>query len=461
MDFKKKTKLASILALVLSMSLTHCEFLGLEEDDDDDTALFALLLAAASANGCTGTSPVTLTGDITTNITVRCGLITSTAFVRSGATLTIPAGGQVFGADGSSLFILQGGKLVTQGTAAQPVVFTSAQAVGSRKPGDWGGIVLIGNAQANGGNALQTEGNDKQNYGGAASTNDADSSGSLSYTRIEFAGDTLASGDELNCLSMYTVGSGTNLDHIQCHMGRDDAFEWFGGAVNAKFLVATGTSDDDFDMDLGYHGKLQHLVGYKFDDGSAGNSSSDSRSFEFDGTDGGALPGVPYNLPSSAMVANFTVVGSKGVFTDSQASGAYIMRLRERLTGHIAHGYATGYTTAATAEIRCSDTGTDTTVHSTVFVPTGTTSNNGASCTMNQSATVTATGVQLTAEADEVTGTAPNLIPTGGVTVTGLTALHTQNAAFNDGFFDNTTYAGAIDPAGADWTAGWTTWVNK
>lgn len=464
MDFKKKTKLASILALVLSMSLTHCELLGLEEDGGDDgTALFALLLAASSVNGCTGTSPVSLAGEITSSITVRCGVLNGTVFVRSPAVLTVPAGGQIFGADGSSLFILQGAQLNAVGNAAAPITFTSAQAAGSRKAGDWGGIVMIGNATTNRGNNT-TEGTNPQNYG--TGTNDADSSGNLTYVRIEYAGDTVAPGNELNCLSMYGVGSGTTLNFVQCHKGRDDSFEWFGGSVNGKFLVSTGVSDDDFDMDEGYHGKLQHLLGYKFADGSAGVSANDGRGFEFDGS--ASASGGSFAGKSTAKVANFTLVGSLGVFTDTIGTGENNpnqMLFREGTTGNIAHGYITGFTGASNT-IYCDDDatpadGTNVAIDSTVLTMTGTgfSNNDASNCTDSSTKSVPATGIALTAAADPATGTAPNLVPT--ITVTGQPGLTTRTGFTGDAFFDNTTYSGAIDPTGADWTAGWTNWLTN
>ena len=466
MNFKKKTGLATVLALVMSLSLTHCEFLGLEDDDsgDNDLAL-ALLLGLAASNGCTGTSPVTLSGEITSDLNVRCGILSGTVFVRSGATLTVPAGGQIFGSDGSSLFILPGARLNALGTAAQPVVFTSAQATGNRRAGDWGGIVIIGNASTNRAVA-QTEGTNPQNYGGPASNNDADNSGILNFVRIEYAGDTVAVGNELNCLSMYAVGNGTSLRNVQCHKGRDDSFEWFGGSVDGKFLVSTGVSDDDFDMDEGYHGRLQHLIAYKFPDGSSGVSSNDTRGFEFDGVSSGGLGGA-YGTPSLARVANFTIVGSNSVFTDAQSSGSQMIRVREGTTGHIAHGFITGFGADATSskEIRCDagagdQAGTNVAFYST-FTQAGTTINNTAACTTGgiNTATVPSTGFAITAQANVTTGTAPNLIPTVGVT--GQTALTAVNGVFNDGFFDNTTYAGAIDPGGADWSAGWTNWLTN
>ena len=465
MEFKKKTKLASIFALVICLSLTHCDFLGLGEDDGDDNSLgLALLLALATQNGCTGTSPVTLSGEITSDLTVRCGILSGTVFVRSGATLTIPAGGQIFGADGSSLFILQGAKLNAIGSAAAPVVFTSAQAAGSRKAGDWGGIVLIGNATTNRGSNT-TEGTNPQNYG--TGTDDADSSGNLTYVRIEYAGQTVAPGNELNCLSMYGVGSGTTLNYVQCHKGRDDSFEWFGGSVNGKFLISTGVSDDDFDFDEGYHGKLQHLVGYKFADGSAGVSANDGRGFEFDGS--ASTTGGSFGGKSIAKVANFTLVGSLGVFTDAVGTTPNEpnqMHFREGTTGNVAHGYITGFT-GATNAIHCRDetaprNGTNVAIDSTVFTMTGVTitlNDNGAACTGTGTQTVPNTGIALTTAANPATGTAPNLVPT--ITVTGQPNLATRTGFTGDAFFDNTTYSGAIDPSGADWTAGWTNWLTN
>ena len=173
--------------------------------------------------------------------------------VASGAELRINPGTKIVGDTtqaGSSLWVLRGGRLMAEGTADRPIVFTSQRAPGNRKPGDWGGIVMIGNAWINRNvTSALTEGPSSaaQNYAGG--TNDDDSSGSLKYVRIEFAGYDISGGQgqELNSLSMYAVGRGTKLQYMQVHAGLDDGFEWFGGTVDGQYLVSSAAGDDHFD----------------------------------------------------------------------------------------------------------------------------------------------------------------------------------------------------------------------
>ncbi|VTP98436.1 hypothetical protein [Sphingobacterium daejeonense] len=172
------------------------------------------------------------------------------------------------------------------GTATEPIVFTSDKAAGERNTGDFGGVVLLGNAMINPGTA-RIEGIPKPlnvdvDYGGQ---NDADNSGVLKYVRIEFAGYNLSQDNEINGLTCGGVGNGTTLENIQVSWGRDDAFEFFGGSVNAKYLVAISTDDDDYDFDFGYSGTIQYALSLK--DPQSTNSldrtgKSDSNGIESD-----------------------------------------------------------------------------------------------------------------------------------------------------------------------------------
>jgi hypothetical protein len=228
----------------------------------------------------------TISGSITANKTISgSATLSGTVTVESGATLTVSAGTVILGNRGSSLFVKQGGKLVAEGTAAKPICFSSAQALGSRYPGDWGGIVLIGNGKTTRATAGTTEGTTPVSYG--TGSNDADSSGTLKYVIIEFAGNEVAPGDELNGLSMYAVGSGTTVDYVQVHRGLDDSFEMWGGAVNLTHVVATGGQDDDYDMDEGYNGSITYAVGQKYPTSCGGSPSTDPHGIESDGTNSG------------------------------------------------------------------------------------------------------------------------------------------------------------------------------
>ena len=177
-------------------------------------------------------------------------------YVAEGAELTIEPGTVIKGdkQTKSSLIVERGGRIVAQGTATAPIVFTSGEAAGERRPGDWGGLILCGRAQNNQGE-MQIEGGPRTKHGGQEN---ADNSGVLSYVRIEFAGYPFNTDQEINGLTLGSVGSGTTIDHVQVSYSNDDSFEWFGGSVNCRHLVAYHGWDDDFDTDNGFSGNVQY-----------------------------------------------------------------------------------------------------------------------------------------------------------------------------------------------------------
>jgi hypothetical protein len=256
------------------------------------------------------TPTVTISGDITTNTTWSASnvyLLNGFVYVKSGATLTIPAGTVIRGdkTTKGTLIIERGGKINAQGTAMNPIIFTSNVAAGSRDYGDWGGVVICGTASINvpGGEAL-IEGGPTSYYGGGATPNDQDSSGVMKYVRIEFSGVPLQPNQELNGLTLGGVGSKTKLDYIQVSYCGDDSYEMFGGTVNAKHLIAFRGWDDDFDTDFGYRGKLQFLVSLR-DPNIADQSGSNS--FESD-NDGSGSTNTPQTAP---IFCNVSVFGPK------------------------------------------------------------------------------------------------------------------------------------------------------
>jgi hypothetical protein len=315
----------------------------------DDTGLatgIAYSYHVAAANGSASSAfsaPVDVTTGLKTatieaNIAASRTLFSDTVYtlkgyikVQSGAVLTIQPGTKVVGDAatlGSSLWILRGARIEAVGTEVAPIVFTSAKAPGSRKPGDWGGIIIVGNGIINRTEAtILTEGGVAgvaENYAGG--NNNADNSGTLKYVRIEFAGYDISNGagQELNSLSMYAVGSGTRIEFVQTVAGLDDSFEWWGGAVDAAHLVSYEAGDDHFDWTEGYAGRVQFLIGFqsvKLDPAAnAGLFSTDPRGFEGDGCDptvvgtsclvaagpAGAGTSTPYSRP---VFGNFTFVG--------------------------------------------------------------------------------------------------------------------------------------------------------
>lgn len=229
-------------------------------------------------------------------------LLKGWVYIANGAELTIEPGTVIKGDKGTkgTLIVERGGKLFAQGTASAPIVFTSAQAKGNRRPGDWGGVILCGKAANNQGE-MQIEGGPRTKHGG--NSND-DNSGTLSYVRIEFAGYPYQKDKEINGLTLGSVGSGTKLDHIQVSYSNDDSYEWFGGTVNAKYLIAYKGWDDDFDTDNGYSGKVQ--FGLAVRDSKIADTSQ-SNSFESDNS----ADGANISPLTSAVFSNITLVGPK------------------------------------------------------------------------------------------------------------------------------------------------------
>jgi hypothetical protein len=235
-------------------------------------------------------------------------------------TMTIEAGttikGSFSGADVAALVITRGSKIIAQGSPTEPIVFTSASP--NPQSGDWGGILICGkapiNTSFNGISGLyQAEGGvDNANGDGLAGSGDAvaptpvsdDNSGVLSYVRIEYAGYAFQPDKELNSLTLAGVGSGTTINNVQVTYAKDDAFEWFGGTVNCKYLIAYKTQDDDFDTDNGYSGKVQ--FGIVLRDSLIADISR-SEAFESDNNSSGTTA----TPQTKAVFSNLTLIGPR------------------------------------------------------------------------------------------------------------------------------------------------------
>ena len=299
-----------------------------------------------------------ISADITSNRTLRSDTVyTLRGFihVQPPAVLTIEPGTKIVGdfdVVGSSLFIMRGARIQAVGTATDPIVFTSSRPVGQRQAGDWGGLIIIGNARINRTGAIQLEGTgtDASNvaviYG--QGTTDTDNSGELRYVRVEFAGFGPRDAEELNSFTFAALGSGTQLSYLQSMNGLDDSFEWFGGTADAKYLVSYDSGDDHFDMSEGFRGRLQYLIAFQSSRqptirSGAGNTSTDPVGIENDGCGAAATAGctdghnsAPLNIP---LVANFTLIGTgAGSWVDGTASGGYGMVLRRGTGGYYVNG---------------------------------------------------------------------------------------------------------------------------
>jgi len=252
-------------------------------------------------------------------------------YVPEGVTLTIEPGTVIESdiSEKGALTIERGGKIMAEGTASEPIVFTS----GSDFPqsGDWGGIVILGRATTNQGEPT-IEGGIGREYGG---TNDDDNSGVLKYVRIEYAGVAAFANSEVNALTLGGVGRGTTIEYVECYYSFDDAFEFFGGTVNPKYLVAVATADDDFDFDFGYRGTIQYAISKRdplfVDGGDAGNG------IECD-NDGAGSTSTPTTKPT---LLNFTLVGPTS--PQSLSNHNLAMRFRRSSTFVVKNSIFFGY----------------------------------------------------------------------------------------------------------------------
>lgn len=395
-------------------------------------------------------------------------VLTRPTVVVAPAVLTIRAGTTIRGESGSYLLVTRGAKLVAEGTASAPIVFTSGKPVGTRARGDWGGVLLLGKASINvtgGQNTIEGipanlvidgETVDSQ-YGGAGAPDDNDSSGVLRYVRIEFAGFELSTDNELNGLTLGGVGSSTIIDYVQVHRGADDGIECFGGTVNLKHIVVSYGNDDGLDLDFGYRGKAQFVVVLEDEAANEG--------YEWD-NNGSAHDATPRTMPT---VYNATLVGSRLPRTQTQADQNGMV-LRRGVAGHLYNHIVMGFQLRA-VDVRDSATVAQTPanlgIHHSIFFE------NGASVGGNFPAEGVDGGLPdndsgfreadyfLPADGgtnriadpmltDPYNKTAPNLVPQAS-----SPALSGGATPPNDGFFDTTaTYIGAFGTV--NWMAGWT-----
>ena len=264
-------------------------------------------LRAQTACPATASNVVTVAAQtITTNTTWTRNniyLLNGFVYVDNGATLTIESGTIIKGdlTNKGTLIIRQGAKINATGTPTQPIVFTSNQPAGSRAPGDWGGVILLGRAPQNLPGTPTIEGGVVGTFGG---TDPLDNSGVMQYVRIEFPGVAFLPDNEINGLTMGGVGAGTTLDHIQVTGSGDDSFEWFGGTVNAKYLIAMAGTDDDFDTDNGFSGRVQFGVAVRNPQRGDFAAGGLSNGFESDNDATGTA-----NTPiTSAVFSNMTIL---------------------------------------------------------------------------------------------------------------------------------------------------------
>ncbi len=436
-----------------------------------------------------GPQVATLTGNITADRTLFTDTlytISGVVKVTDGATLTIQAGTRIEGdseTEGSSLWILRGAQIDAQGTADAPIVLTSDQAEGSRAPGDWGGLVIVGNGIVNRSGVVPTEGPPgiSEDYG--SGTDNASSSGVLRYVRIEFAGLDLSGGGntELNCYSFYAVGSGTTLEYLECLAGLDDSFEWWGGAVDARYLVSYEAGDDHLDTSEGYVGRVQFAIGFQSTrlEPAAGTGviATDPQGFEMDGCAGsgcdkgdpagGSTRSEPFTNP---ILANVTMVGNPA---EPQTSGGRGIVLRR---GHL--GFLTNLIVANWANFGVSvrDTSVTLAVRDSANIVNAVLAGNAAAYEASTDPvfseaefTTLFSGDNhrtVATAAEVITDLSPGAFdwtPIGDA-ATGCDAVAIPAEYDVSNFFGGTltlpAYCGAVGPTGDTWYDGWTSYAT-
>ncbi len=380
-------------------------------------------------------------------------------YITDGNTLTIAPGSVIVSdiTEKGALIIERGAKLIADGRAADPIVFTSGKAIGQRTPGDWGGIILLGKATTNRPQdpAPIIEGGVGRKYGG---TEPNDESGILRFVRIEFAGIAAEPGSEINGLTMGGVGSGTIIENVQVSFGNDDAYEFFGGTVNCKNLIAFATADDDYDFDFGYSGKIQYAIACRkpdfVDGGDAGNG------IECD-NDGSGSTAAPVTRP---QLSNFTFVGPNNA-TGTAANHNFGNRWRRSTQFVLRNSIMIGWQKAGLS------LESDNTIKSYYTDGTSEFRNNLVHAVVSpykSGNVVLATDALLKTKAESQAcktytsgdsarltapyySTAPKFLP-----VTGSPALTGASFTGMNSYFVATTFIGAMGTT--DWTANWTNW---
>ncbi len=320
--------------LFLSLTILGTLFTGCSTDDEDG------VIAPVEGE---------LTGSITTNRTIAFGNYTLNGIVtiENGVTVTFDAGSTVTanatnGVD--AIVVKNGGKLIMNGTAAQPIVLTEASAV----PGSWGGIIMYGDAPINGSGGTTTRASEdglNLMYGG---TNPTHNGGTLRYVRVEYAGKKITDGtSEMNGFSFYSVGSGTILENLVSYKGADDGFEFYGGTVSASNLISYGNFDDSFDWQDGWKGQ-NNSNWYAYQTGT--------------GNFGMEIEASNNNNSYFPVIANITLKRATGTITEGGSSAAEYdaIQFKKQGNGDFSNILISGYTTSGATAVRIQDAATNT-----------------------------------------------------------------------------------------------------
>ena len=440
----------------------------------------ALIIAASGVN-----AQIIKSGNITTSETWTSNniyLLNGWVYIKAGVTVTIQPGTVIKGdfASQGALIVERDGKLIADGTADEPIVFTSQKAVGQRSYGDWGGVIICGRGSTNWAASVANgttdgegivEGGVGSVYGGGLSPDDDDSSGVLRYVRIEFPGIAFQPNSEINGLTMCAVGRKTVIDYVQVSYSGDDSFEWFGGAVNCKHLIAYRGWDDDFDTDYGYHGKIQWAVSLR--DPNIADASG-SNGFESDNDAAGSAR-YPHTRPVFSNVSVFGPTCFNSGFNSLYKRALHIRRDSETSAfNSVWVGYPTGLliessSTQANAggdtlrfrnnvlaqmsdTLACTTSANPNNSNGSFFIGNPATSTGWFYTGGYNNATIpTAASLMIS----NLSLTAPNLLLTAGSPL--LSGASFSDPYVADSWFTPVSYRGAFDGTN-DWTSCWSNW---
>jgi hypothetical protein len=405
-----------------------------------------------------GVGNITFTAD-------KTWILDKLVFVNSGQTLTIEPGTIIKGKSGqgenaSALVVAKGGKIIAEGTATNPIIFTAESddlsgSLSNSAKGLWGGLIVLGKAVLNsspGESAIEgiptTE--TRGLYGGS---DDTDNSGILKYISIRHGGTDIGAGNEINGLTLGGVGSGTTINHIEVIANADDGIECFGGKPQIKNIVISYCGDDGFDYDEGFRGNVQFALVYQ--DPNSGDRLGEH--------DGGTTPedGAPYAHPvfyNATYIGRGLTAGKRGLTFRDNAGGEYHNSLFiNQSNGVDIEKLASGedsYNRFINGELVLANN---------VFfdiVATGTTATPSDIFKVSFGAGATDSGESAIFQASFSSN--GNTVADPGITVSPLNPIPSNLSNVNGGvtasnsWFTATTYQGAFDPNGTNWASGWT-----
>ncbi len=445
------------LTMILAGLITSC--VKVEFNEDYSTT-------GGGGGGTTDSTSNIITGKIVNTTTYKKGkyILKGYVYVTNNAQLIFAPGSVIVSdiSEKGAIIIERGSKLIAEGTLTEPIVFTSGKAPGARAGGDWGGIILLGKAPTNRPVSPEPiiEGGVNRAYGG---NDPADNSGVLRFVRIEFAGIAAEPGSEINGLTLGGVGNGTFIENVQVSFGNDDAFEFFGGTVNTKRLIAFATNDDDFDYDFGYIGLNQYGIALR--DKPCDTDQANGVECDNDGSGTAATPFTKPQMVNYTLLGPYDTTGSNplhGFGNRWRRNTRFVFR-NSILGGHRLGGFVVesdgsiNAYTAGESEFR------QNIVHA-YLRQTGSTNQTLLSDAALRTKAI-ADGSRFYAERDSLYLTngfnfgAPNFRP-GAASPALLPALVAADYTGLSTYFTRENFRGAVG-TGTDWTATWTSWTPK